>query len=207
MTEDAQVTERDERAARRLFKLNALGLSMTARFVPQSLSRNRDEKDERGRRVPSLNWLVTITRDEPARSHRGEYSGIEYMQGIGHVPGYPQGWGRMTMHEVERRDAFESAAELGTYPRNPKGESWIMQNQRVTLPAPKLEDVLHSLLSDGEAAEYTFEDWASNFGYDTDSRKAEATYRACVDVGIRLRKLLGGDDVIVTELRELFRDY
>jgi hypothetical protein len=44
---------------------------------------------------------------------------------------------------------------------------------------PRPADVLSSLLLDVTSADQSFEDWASDFGYDDDSRKAEATYNAC----------------------------
>lgn len=51
--------------------------------------------------------------------------------------------------------------------------------------APKLEDVTHSLLGDGSAYfdAQQFEDWAADLGYDPDSRKAEATFKACDEIG------------------------
>lgn len=55
----------------------------------------------------------------------------------------------------------------------------------------KLSDVLGSLqcdyIQDGE----TFESWAEEFGYDADSRRAEATYKACLQESYSLRNLLG----------------
>jgi hypothetical protein len=58
---------------------------------------------------------------------------------------------------------------------------------------PELSSVLDSLASDASTYENTrdFEDWCSEFGYDTDSRKAEATWRAVQDQSNRLRKVLG----------------
>jgi len=50
-----------------------------------------------------------------------------------------------------------------------------------------------------------FESWASEFGYDTDSRKAERTYRADVETGIKLRYALGEDGL--RKLREAARDF
>lgn len=46
---------------------------------------------------------------------------------------------------------------------------------------PKLKDVLDCLASDSSSIENarSFEEWASDFGYDTDSRKAERTFKAC----------------------------
>ena len=54
-------------------------------------------------------------------------------------------------------------------------------------------DVLHCLLSDVNSVEESrdFEDWCAEFGYDTDSRKAFATYEACQAQMAPLRAFLG----------------
>jgi len=39
----------------------------------------------------------------------------------------------------------------------------------------------------------TFSEWCSEFGYDSDSRKALATYDKCRRLGSRVRKFLGRD--------------
>lgn len=54
---------------------------------------------------------------------------------------------------------------------------------------PSLPDVLYSLLLDGSADfdASTFEQWCADYGYDTDSRAALATYEACCDTGRKLR--------------------
>ncbi len=56
-------------------------------------------------------------------------------------------------------------------------------------------DILWAISRDGDAIEMTFEDWASELGYDVDSRKAEKTYRACQDNALRLRKILSADKI------------
>lgn len=60
---------------------------------------------------------------------------------------------------------------------------------------PTLPEVLDNLASD--AAGYDdardFEDWASGYGYDTDSRKAERVYRAVEREATKLRAFLGDD--------------
>ena len=58
---------------------------------------------------------------------------------------------------------------------------------------PALEDVLDCLLSDAAGYEQArdFEDWAAEYGYDSDSRKAEATWRAVAEQTRRLRQFLG----------------
>lgn len=71
---------------------------------------------------------------------------------------------------------------------------------------PTLSDVLHSLLSDGDAFfnAQSFEDWASDFGYDADSRKAEAIYRACDAIGRKLAATVPED--VLSKAREIVRD-
>lgn len=61
--------------------------------------------------------------------------------------------------------------------------------------APTAADVLESLLSDASSIENgnDFEDWASNYGFNPDSRKAEAIYKATVKQTNKLRRLLGDD--------------
>lgn len=49
--------------------------------------------------------------------------------------------------------------------------------------APELKDVLDCMSSDCAGLENSrnFEDWANNYGYDPDSRKAERVYNSVVD--------------------------
>ncbi len=58
---------------------------------------------------------------------------------------------------------------------------------------PELKSVLDCLASDasGVANAQSFEDWCSEYGYDTDSRKAEGVYKACVQSAKKLKNLLG----------------
>jgi len=58
---------------------------------------------------------------------------------------------------------------------------------------PTAEGCLECLLSDANCAENTFEDFCSELGYDTDSRKAEATFKACKIVRKNMERLLGSD--------------
>lgn len=52
-------------------------------------------------------------------------------------------------------------------------------------------DVLDCLVSDASGAYQDFETWASDLGFDPDSRKAERTYRTVVRQTKRLRAFLG----------------
>jgi hypothetical protein len=58
---------------------------------------------------------------------------------------------------------------------------------------PTAEDLLECLLMDASGADQPFEDWAGDYGYDTDSRKAERTHNACVAQTEKLKRLLGED--------------
>jgi hypothetical protein len=60
--------------------------------------------------------------------------------------------------------------------------------------APDLQNVLECLQSDARCGAYMlFEDFAREFGYGTDSRAAEKTWRACQEARGQLRRLLGAD--------------
>lgn len=162
----------------------SLGLTFSAVFVPQSQSRNAGDKHR------SLNWVVTFTkgdRDTPLLR-------TDYMQGIGHVPKWPNG-----MNSNDRRAAEWEASEKGRYqPR--RGSSFITK----PLPAPEADDVLECLLSDATALDYgAFEVWAAEMGYDVDSRSAESAYNACIAAALRLRALIG--DAGIEKAREMFQ--
>ena len=60
---------------------------------------------------------------------------------------------------------------------------------------PSAADVLECLLDDSSSFENasSFEEWAEEFGYDTDSRKAERTYKAVEAQAKKLRRFLGDD--------------
>jgi hypothetical protein len=60
---------------------------------------------------------------------------------------------------------------------------------------PKVGNVLDCLASDSASIENarSFEDWAGDLGYDTDSRKAEKTFKACERQAAKLKQFLGED--------------
>lgn len=163
----------------------ALGLTMTAQFVPWSQSRNKGE-DRR-----SLNWKVTLLRNGR------EILTTDYMAGVAHCPSYKQG------DKVHRAQLVEWECEHGRRARTFSGSILGTSGKLIE---PKLDDVLYSLASDADAIEHpTFESWASDFGYDTDSRKAEAIYRACLETALKLRSALGDEGL--RQLRDACQDY
>jgi len=56
---------------------------------------------------------------------------------------------------------------------------------------PTAADVLACLVIDANAGEQSFEEFCSDLGYDSDSRKAERIHAACVRMAPRLRRFLG----------------
>lgn len=60
--------------------------------------------------------------------------------------------------------------------------------------APKADEVIDCLASDSNSVDQSdFEEWCSELGYDSDSRKAEKTYKACEHIAKRLKSFLGSD--------------
>lgn len=170
-----------------------LGLTMTAQFIPWSQSRNKGEKQ------PSLNWLVTILRNG-----RGVLT-TDYGAGSGHCPAYKSSIKKLGGRDsLTRSEAIKWECENGY-------EAWVMENvghiSRKGKPLmPELSDVVHSLVMDADVLNAsTFEDWAADFGYEPDSRKAEKIYRACLEIALKLRNAFGDDGL--TKLRTAAQDY
>jgi hypothetical protein len=70
---------------------------------------------------------------------------------------------------------------------------------------PTAANVLFCILCDGTAVDVSFHDWASDYGYDTDSISARNTYDACCAIGIKLRTLFTSEER--TALTALLQDY
>lgn len=70
---------------------------------------------------------------------------------------------------------------------------------------PCASDVLYSLVMDSSAENESFEYWCSNYGFDTDSRKALDTYLQCQSNGKKIRTILGNS--LLSKISELLQDY
>lgn len=163
----------------------SLGLSITSEFVPFSKSRNANEKQ------PSLNWRVTLRQNDRA------ILTTDYMAGCAHCPSYK------LKDPYYRRQAIALECEQG---RKAKvlWENHAMATREPILPSTP--DVIYSLVSDADVLNYgSYEEWASNFGYDPDSRKGETTYRMCLEIALKLRAALG--DTGLTTLQAAAADY
>jgi hypothetical protein len=174
---------------------------MTAQFVPWSQSLNKAEKH------PSLNWIVTIYRTG-LRPHA--ILTTDYCAGSAHAPSYKPTFGRRTLEDQERDRRVEWECEHGHSSIGVAYEGTAVRvyggNNPAKALAPNMRDVFASLATDSSVLdESSFEDWASSLGYETDSRKAEAIYRAYLDIALKLRNALGENGL--TQLRDACQDY
>lgn len=100
-------------------------------------------------------------------------------------PGVVESWAR-------KQTAFKRAARG----LNPKTVSYQGEVEHIAPKyRPELEDILSCLASDASLvhnARY-YEEWASESGYDEDSRKGEATYKVCQKQAAELEDMLGHD--------------
>lgn len=71
--------------------------------------------------------------------------------------------------------------------------------------APTAGSVLYSLLLDASGADENFFDWCANYGYDSDSRKALATYEACCIIRADVNKFFTAAER--AELAAILEDY
>lgn len=168
--------------------IDALGLSLESEFVPFSQSRNAKEKHL------SLNWRVTLL------CKTRKIVTTDYGAGMAHTPAYKAAKGNKD--SVYNHTRIKTECEKG-FAVQPNSEYTINRNAPIL---PDAKDVIYSLIQDGWAIDYpTYEGWASDLGYDEDSRKGEAIYRACLEIGLKLRASLG--EAGLTTLREAFQDY
>jgi len=61
---------------------------------------------------------------------------------------------------------------------------------------PRLYDVLASIGLDFSTTDNGFKEFCDEFGYDEDSRKAEATYKLCIEQSIKLKQIFTEEEVL-----------
>lgn len=173
----------------------ALGLTVQSQFVALSQSRNAGEPH------PTLNWTVTILRNGR------EVLRTDYSAGAAHCPSYgkqPRASYQGTAAQFQR-DAIAFECQHG----RKAVTSVLSRGGFATTGAPIEPDavaVIWSLTQDASVLDAGgFENWASDYGYDTDSIKAEKTYQACLDLALRLRAAIG--DAGIETLRTAGQDY
>lgn len=89
-----------------------------------------------------------------------------------------------------QKDSFDYRCTLTYQGRKYSFDFW--QGRGIT-HAPTVEGVLDCLLSDASLGENTFEDFCGELGYDTDSRKAYAQWKAICNVTKRMKQLLADE--------------
>lgn len=184
--------------------LESLGVTVESRYLGVQREPADKKTDEPG-------WLHLAFAVTVKRAGRADIA-TPYKLGVGHVklPAAPT-W--QMVDAVGTRPLAEnilSALHRGKRVKpeyDPCERALYDAAARAQGLAPKPADVLHSLLMDGDAFfnGETFEDWCENYRYDTDSRKAEAMYRACDEIGRRLARMFSPDEI--AQLREAASEY
>lgn len=177
--------EAEARRAAIVATLESLKLTVESRFVPFSQSRNKAEKHA------TLNWVVTVKRDGR------DVLSTDYSAGAAHCPSYKQGNSVAIMlahHECET--GRKAKVDMTGKAYSPNGATI----------RPDAVDVIYSLSMDSSVLDYAgFEDWASEYGYDADSRSAESAYRACLDIALKLRAAIG--EAGLETLKTVYQDF
>jgi hypothetical protein len=115
---------------------------------------------------------------------------------------------------IKKSGVTAAIEEVGTNPNMDAGEEWMRtarhykvllkkDGRRMTLyfsqgsgikGEPELSGILDCIASDSASVENsTFEEFCADLGYDTDSRRAERTYKVCQRQAEKLERLLGRD--------------
>ena len=168
---------------------------------------------------PGFKWVYEVRRQTQHSSSltmRGEYT-----QGIGHGK-----WYGLLAGESRNRGSIAYNPKVGLYFKLHSGGCYPVVTQgegkpygeKADLPKrpyfqfedpdcrfkgpqyfinrPTFPEILDSLRSDSECAYPTFEEFADNLGYDSDSRSAEKIYLACCEIERKLRRLVGGKGMV-----------
>jgi len=187
-------------ARNRNAELAALGFALNVLHGPRGDVSNDNDKP-----WPHIAFKVMLTFKER------EVITTDYKLGIGHVDPKKAFIGsvisrpNLTLDEESVLYAWQENSTVQFKNKHLHAEvaAKLARYQKVI---PQLDDVLHSLLMDGEAFfnAQSFEDWAGDFGYDKDSRKAEAIYRICDATGRKLSQAVPRETL--EKAREIVQD-
>ena len=162
------------------------GLTVESEFVPYSRSRKAKEK------WLSLNWKVTL------KQNGRKILTTDYSAGYAHAPSY----NKRDYNTVDGRRLVERECETGKAHRI--GALGLMPKNNDSIK-PESRDVIYSLITDSDVINYgSFEEWARDFGYNSDSRKDEKIYQQCLGIALKLNQI--GAEALA-DLQEAFQDY
>lgn len=164
-------------------------ITLTGKGIPFSQSRSKDQEWK------NLNWRLSL-------AIRGKAYAFDYSAGTGHIDektldrfrkqiklsyGFYPGYAPPFIHkEMEKRKA--EYCETGNF------------------PLPDIVNVFSCLLLDAQTIDQgSFESWCSEYGYDTDSRSAYASWQEGINVGLWFRSVLSSQQI--EQLQTLFQDY
>lgn len=123
-------------------------------------------------------WRVTFSRGGTSMS-------TDYFTGLGH---------RAIPKNVRQPYYVKSSRDFARWTKE--------ESKPVT---PHAAGVLHSLTMDASATNESFNDWCSNYGFDSDSFKAFNMYQACCAISKQLAQVFTHAEK--TALAELLQDY
>lgn len=112
-------------------------------------------------------------------------------------------WAESNKNMPDHKDAnhYKVTLKMG----NKQLTTYFSQGYGIT-GEPEADRVLECLASDSAGVENarSFEDWAADLGYDTDSRKAEKIFHVCERQAEKLKNFLGDDlyNVALYEVQE-----
>lgn len=172
--------------------IDKYNLTMKTTFIPFSKSKHA-KPNIAGELWRSLNWKIVLSRNGR------EVLTTDYAAGEGSCPSYKQG-----ELSIDEKAAIDFELEQGKRAALLPTLGVFHGMSKPILP--DFCDVLSSLALDATAIDYpTYEQWGPELGYDVDSRKGEAIYRQCLEIGLMLRAGMG--ETGLTELREACQDY
>lgn len=142
-------------------------------------------------------WRIQFTR---TRAELQKVEKFKYFTGLGHrAPA-------TAAHKQTAAYGFPGLTDGDRAGRTSYGRRYLAEIEKLRKPvAPHAADVLYSLLMDSSAVGQSFESWCSELGMDSDSRKAEATYRACQENADKLARIF--DHVAREALQTALQDY
>jgi len=166
------------------------GLSIVVCSGPRGMVRDND--------WPCIEWTVQIIHNR-----KPVWTG-EWSAGVGHVKfprgndAYPQG---LTQNETYALNTIRMKPSAVLVAK----QLWADVAAKLAVAqkvSPSLHSVMGSLMLDGSAFfdGLRFEDWVSEFGYDSDSIKAKEIYEACDKIGRDFARALSRDTI--SSLRE-----
>lgn len=140
-------------------------------------------------------WKLILT---VSANKKHEVFAFDYWQGLGHRVG----------HFEERRNQITIGGRSKLLHEAKKTHRVLTMNptghHSYSVKVPTVADAMYCLLGERTHGE-DFDGWASNFGYDTDSRKAFDIYLQCQDHEKQLNRLFTAEQVETIET--ILEDY